>query len=694
MRMLRLSAGWSAETLSRRYGDAGVGYLTRTTIAKIESGARQIKAGEVEGVARAFGLNAADLLDPGGPSVFLSYAEQDGSTGHQVAAWLGDHGFRVASAGSPVADDPAASGSAQWQGIGAAQAFVVLLSPSFLSSPRCQDELNLALRRKQQLASAGIATDFIYVLRLAETSSLDDSGLQSYSPVDLPAAGGWPKEVALSKLGGSILLSAPAPAAPAGPQDRGQAGHDFLDRAEELDRVLYNLRNSGGPHFWLVIGPPGLGKSRFLRQLETKVTESGPMAWVTSMVDLRHRETGRPHDAMTVLAELFDMEQPRSSAPDDDLLAIAQKIIRRGQPWLCLLDSAELLHANSVVQLRRYLGRIYGLIQDARSADARLAFVVASRLDDRWRGVTPYPGMSVLPLGGFGAAAIQDALNGLAAGLPGVRSPAELRRDAALVQHVTEGVPELVLRSLRWIQDEEWLELHRLNNQQLFDKIVVPYVQDSLLARDSLLPGGESQSSRSAEQLDALREAMRVLVPYRLFTRYHVQYQLDNDPSFREAVKDAKWQVDDLWQAIAGMALLNRPLGEPWQEIHPAVRRLLYRYFYPENKRADAHRRAQDFTKKWAAELAGKEQIVGMVEAIWHEAARLKLSDNVMMEGDLTSFARNLSLSVRPSPYNETELRDYAAERLRNDDELQREVAEAEGLFDELVEVVLAPEGS
>lgn len=85
--MLRLGEGWSAAHLSREYGKGGAGELDRSAIAKIESDRRQIKAGEVEGVARVFGLTSADLLNPDGPTVFLSYAEQDGITGREVAGW-------------------------------------------------------------------------------------------------------------------------------------------------------------------------------------------------------------------------------------------------------------------------------------------------------------------------------------------------------------------------------------------------------------------------------------------------------------------------------------------------------------------------------------------------------------------------------------------------------------------------------
>ena len=237
MRMLRLYKGWSAEKLSQEYETVVGGSLTRATIAKIESDQRQIKAGEVEGVARVFDLISADLLDPNGPRVVLCYAEEDGITGQEIAAWLEDHGFRVLSTG-PAMDnldlDPG-----EGHAIGSAQAFVVLLSPSFLSSPRCRQDLSLVMRREQQLLSADlIETDFIYVLRVAETPDLDGSGLEPYPLLDLTRARDSSREVALSKLGGGIILSAHVTAAWTPPPINLQTRQAFLDRGEELERGI------------------------------------------------------------------------------------------------------------------------------------------------------------------------------------------------------------------------------------------------------------------------------------------------------------------------------------------------------------------------------------------------------------------------------------------------------------------------
>ncbi len=702
--MLRLGVGWSAERLSQEYEAGGAGELTRTTIAKIERDIRHIKAGEVDGVARVFGLTADDLLDLEGPKVFLSYAEQDAGIGQEVAAWLDDHGFQPLSPGLPAADDqePSSAGAPL---IDVAQAFVALLSPNFLTSPRCRRELDLALRRERQLLAADLATHFVYVLQVTAKPELDDSGLSAHSPIVLPAASGRSRDVALNKLGGSILSGSRALDVRADPAIRVPASAEFLDRGEELERVLYALNNSSGASFWLVISPPGIGKSWLLRQLKNKAAEPASGGWMTSIVDLRPDEPAEPdgpaeaargardgqQDAMTVVMSFFG-DQPQSAEPEDYIRRAAQKIIRDGKSRLCLLDSAELLPASTVRQLRQHLGTIYRLVQDSGREDARLAFVAASRRDEGWRGIMPSPELSFLRLAGFGPGVVRGALEGLARDSTVVRSPAELRKDAELLQRVTEGVPKLVQQGLHWIRAEQWLDIERLDKPQFFAAAIAPYIQDHLLAHDSLLPAEDGQPAKATEQLRALEEGLRVLVPYRFITLSHVNHHVKTDRSFRDALEEAGWRGEDLWQAIARTALLL-PLAELWREIHPAVRRLLYRSFYPEGERAAAHASAADFTRFWADQLRDTEQVAGMVESIWHEAVKLRLTRDTAMGEKLVRYARTLSGGVRPSTaYGTDDLRNYAVQRMRNDDEFQREVADVEGLFDKLIRVVADPE--
>lgn len=673
--MLRLAEGWSAARLSQEYEGVGPDSLARPTIAKIESDRRPIRAGEVEGVAQVFGVTSADLLDPAGPRVFLSYADQDLAIGREVSDWLAGRGFRVVSgAGEDAIDD--------------VDAFVALLSPDFSSSSRCQGELATADRRRRQLAATGSRADFIYALRIAEVPAADTPDSEPYPLIELEPASLRAKEVSFSKLGRSIIIGSRASAGQLSPQAQVPTEQTFVERGEELERILYGLGSPAGPHFWLLIGPPGLGKSTFITQLMQGTSDPAPGNWVKSKLDLSHDEAGLRGDAMAVVRRLIGIDETPASTIDDELLAIAQKIIFDGRPRLWVLDGAEFLSGRVVNELRQHLGAIYTLIKDSGSSGhARLAFVAASYRDDGWKGEIPYPAPVILPLETFSPGIVQEALEGLAQRMSLVRSPAELRHQAALITQFSEGVPLLVQETLHWIEAQQWLKLNRLEERQVFEDIVSPYIVNELLAPESLRPEEDLRPGTSKEQLTVLVDAVRVLAPYRFFT----QYYLTANSSFLDSLNKSDWKTEDLWRVLAGTPLLKRPFAEAWYEIHPAIRRLLYEYFYPEDERAKAHREAGEVTRRWAGLLPGRDQINGMVEAIWHQAAYLRLSGVTSMERDLTEFARELSRNIVSDPYTKSELRDYAAQRMRNDDELQREIADFDGLFDKLVRSFLEP---
>jgi len=85
-----------------------------------------------------------------------------------------------------------------------------------------------------------------------------------------------------------------------------------------------------------------------------------------------------------------------------------------------------------------------------------------------------------------------------------------------------------------------------------------------------------------------VRYAYRLLVPYRLFTQSHLRHHLVRDPDLTDILGRLNWSVIDLWRAIGSTALLVPEPIEPWKRIHPAVRRLLYRYFYELDSAADS----------------------------------------------------------------------------------------------------------
>src|SRR4051812_5822750 len=65
VKTLREQRGWSARELSEACSRAGAPTLTRSTIAKIESGVRRtVTVEELTGLARAFEISVDDLLEP------------------------------------------------------------------------------------------------------------------------------------------------------------------------------------------------------------------------------------------------------------------------------------------------------------------------------------------------------------------------------------------------------------------------------------------------------------------------------------------------------------------------------------------------------------------------------------------------------------------------------------------------------
>ena len=72
----------------------------------------------------------------------------------------------------------------------------------------------------------------------------------------------------------------------------------FRNRRDELDSVLHGLTNVAGPHFWLIVAPPQLGKTWFLDQLRAEIAAKaqGAARWATKLVDLRVQATGLRRD--------------------------------------------------------------------------------------------------------------------------------------------------------------------------------------------------------------------------------------------------------------------------------------------------------------------------------------------------------------------------------------------------------------
>jgi hypothetical protein len=626
---------------------------------------------------------------------FLSYAEEDSETADEIATWLRSHDIEVF-------DWRARRGGRFMSQIEAAiqksEGFFALLSPSFLNSDWCSREKEMALQREQALQRDNPQLVFIHVLEILQTPNSDAGLLGGYDWVSFASTTG--RTTSFAELADRIKLGIePEPLAASnepGPVPANKTSSSpllpvFRNRDEELEKVLRGLTLTGGPHFWLVIAPPQLGKTWFLERVSAKLTQPESSSWVAKFVDVRDLPRSMRRDAGTLLARLFERTGPIADERET-LRSIAQDISRSGKSCLCLLDHAELLDKATAATVRSHLSQIFRYVQNADRVGVRFGLIVGSRREDEWMGVTPEPRMIPLSLTEFNVDVVQQALYELAQEMDRAGySFAESRRTAALVYRLTEGLPALLVHCLQWIQRQEWVEMERLESQELFDELTDFYIREGLLTQESLLPEGQEEAGGSS--LVTLEQAYRVLTPFRLFTKSHLRHYLERDPAFRTALDNQQWSMEDLWEAISDTALLLRPLDEPWKQIQAAIRRLLHRHYYKsDDQRAEAHSEARKFVEVWMDQQSGKEQAIGLIECLWHEATALRTRQPADIEQRLCASAGTLSRQIRESPaYTPEELRRYAAGRMRDDAELQESVSHVTGLFTRLVEIVLSP---
>jgi hypothetical protein len=614
--------------------------------------------------------------------LFLSYAREDSQVGREIAYWLGSHGF-------PCNDWQAPQQNSRFierieNDINNAEVFFAFLSPDYIASPWCRFERELALQRDVALRQADPSRSFVQVLEIAKVPPLSAGFLSSYGRVDLTDPAN--RDSVLNTLIATLGLPPPG-SAETERTTPGPAITMFRNRHDELQKVKHGLTNAGGPHFWLLNAPPELGKTWFLGRLSGELVTAEPDRWVVRLVDLREQSTKMLVNVGEILACLLRLP----SIPDGEtetLQDLARVIIRGGKSYLCLLDGAELLPDETAIALRRQLGRIYEFVQEAGDINVRVALVVASRRDDKWRGVAPYPRLDSLSLSEFSVNVVVHALFSMAGQMNRTFDQAVLRRHGELAHRLSEGLPALLVRCLQWIRHAQWLGMDRLASQELFEELAGPYIEQKLLSRDSLMPGIEKPPGAASA---ALGKALRALVPYRFFTQSHLRHYVDTDANFQQITNYLEWSLDDLWNIVSRTALLKRPMDEPWQEIHAAIRRLLFRFYYrTAEERVAAHHDAREFVKVWADQQSWAEQIKGMVDCLWHEAEVLRLTESSETARVLSESARKFSQGIQPSTaYTKHELQVYAARRMMEDKEFQESTRHVDGLIDTLVEIVV-----
>jgi hypothetical protein len=630
------------------------------------------------------------LLDfcPGGGAamlVFLSYAEEDGTAAAEVATALSKHGASVY-----WFQKPAERGQRFLRRIetvmSRADRFIALMSPSFLASLLCNRESEFAIHREDDMQAIDPTASFVTVLEVVPTPIARAGLLRSYDW--LRARDSHAREAVLAQLVASIPSS-----------DAEIPGHDgedepwfpsFRNRDNEIEEVVRGLTNVAGTHFWLVIAPPQLGKTWFINHLAMKLLEERD-GWAGRRVDLKDQPDGERWDARRLIEQLFGVDR-LAEGFSAACRQVAQVVLRRRKFHLCILDSTEQLDRESIGELRAYLGEIYRIIQQARNHDVRLVVVAASRRDDGWQKVQRGPRFGLLPLTEFSLEVVQRALDDLALKMGFRMSPPEMWQNARIVREMSEGLPALLVHCLRWIQSEQWVDIERLREDpRLFEKLAIPYIREILLAEESLFPRHPEDGQ---ERCRTLVESFRVLAPYRFFTQSHLRYHIASDQVLHNALEESGWSVEKLWNYLTDSAILARPPAGPWLTTSAPIRRLLYRYFHrTDESRSEIHFQASEFMRTWAEVLTGSDQVTGLIESFWHEAAGLHFSQSEEMDSRLRVSAGKLFASLRETQsLSFEELRKNAADRLDADEEFQGLIESVAGLSDELQDMIRSAE--
>jgi hypothetical protein len=614
--------------------------------------------------------------------VFLSYAEEDGTTADRLVSWFTDAGIECFWWQDKEQRGKRFVGEIE-AGIGSADLFVILMSSDYLSSPWCRRERDLAIQRETDLGR-----QFNYVLQVAETSYAESGFLRNYDWLDLAAPLDDEKintamaALPLNRVSVSLPGAKAAQARPGGPRPV------FRNRVDELNAIVNALTTTGGRDLWLIISPPRMGKSWFLDQLQRELTLRVRNC-VVRLLDLREHPVDLRVNPTKLLGVLLNVDDPGFPLSDTARRAIAAEISKRGRPQLYLLDSADLLDTRCAAELRSALTGIYQLVKRTGTRTSRLSVLIGSRRHDDWKGLGRDAASGVrfhpLPLTEFGADVMHQALTELDRNL----GADQLWEYANRLHRLSEGLPALLIRGLHWAEETEFLELDESEGEGTFDVVARPYIRDDLLSVESLLPFG---GHNLAETKGLLERTLRVLVVYRLFTQSHLRYHVEADPGFQSALQAAGWSLNELWRAVSRTALLKRPLEELWQVIHPPIRRLLYRYYYRSDQaRCKAHTAARRFYEGWIDRNAGKEQAVMLVECLWHETARMVIEQPSEVRSLLPRVATELAGDFIKSPiYEPVEFSEFVYQRLRGDEEFQMILHMYDGLFDEIVNSVAA----
>lgn len=594
--------------------------------------------------------------------VFLSYATEDGEAASKLAGLLRERDQDVF-----LFQNPATRGDRFVpliaERIRDAGVVIVLMSPHYLASAWCRRESELAIQR--QAADPGLV---IRVLQVAPTRHEDSGFLGAYDWIEFHPPYGHELPVPVLTALGSAEEQAP-----------GLRPVGFRNRDEEVAKVRHALELTTGQDFWVVVAPPRLGKTWFLRHLHDHLAAASDGGTVR-LLDL-HGLADAWSKPARVLALLLDVEigATRDVLTDEQIRDVVRKIVKRRRQFY-LLDSADRMDRSTTAEVRRVLTHLHRRLGEHGNGSARFGVVVGTRQHDDWKGYRFGASTRFEPvtLSEFTPEVVDQVVRSY----DPLLTPADTRACALLLHRLSEGLPALLVRWVEWAEDRSFYALdEEAEDDAVFDAVTRPYVDAELLDPEVLFARGHQDPRRCVAVLD---RALKALVVYRLITRSHLVFHFDADEELRSMAADIGWQVDDLWIAITRTTLLESDLPEMWQEISRPIRRVLYRYYFRSDPlRSSAHREARACYERWSVKQAAKEQVVMMVECLWHEMSRQLLEQRSELPAELPRVAGELAREFLSSTlYSPGEFARFIANRLGRDAEFQLALSGFDGLFD------------
>jgi len=611
--------------------------------------------------------------------VFLSYTEEDEAVGQRLAKALVERGLTVYWWQDPSRQGGRFANEIENE-IFTADRFVVVLSPRYLRSPWCIRERDMAVHLEND-GRAGFITVFEAVPVHGQWTGV----LSSYARIPLRDAD-WDTTVETYV---QSVLGAHAQPAVTRTHGSGRPKPKFRNRTDELNLIVDRLVMDGGEDVWLVSAPPQLGKSWFLYEVADRVAQRLPNCQAR-VLDLHEQPTSLRSDPVLLFRTMLDLSTPLPAARADDLTdrdleCVAKEVSLRERPQLYLLDSVDLLETDTPEQLRQLLSEVFRRLSSSGSM-TRIRVVISGRRVDKWR---PVPGTRSrkLRLTMFTEDVVRAALVDLASGSHDLGA----ERIATLTRRLhafCEGLPALLVKTLERIGADHFFGVDRDEWwQAAFDEVVRPYVENQLLSTDSLFLEGGKDLGRNKQLIEL---ALKVLAPYRMVTRSHVKFHLDRDHELQTALESAGWGLRQLLEALYETALVVPVYKQPWYEIYPPIRRLLYRYYFADASHDVVQRLAQQYYQSGPEKPAGTERSFMLIEYIWHEVVRRSAGTDGELD-DLPEFAATATDEfVRHSMYSAHELDQFASRLLEDDLELELALSEHPGLFDQLRDSIQA----